>query len=81
MKNASSFTCSKTTQNVQICIDFKETNIKLLEKQRMLKMQNICCIFNFGNNINQRNLISREHFLHQLMFFVCIFLNNESLSP
>lgn len=52
-----------------------QTNIKLLEIQGLLIIR---CGFNFGNNINQRNLISREQY--QLIVFVGIFLNNESLS-
>lgn len=54
-----------------------QTNIKLLEIQGLLIIR---CGFNFGNNINQRNLISREQCYHQLIVIVGIFLNNESLS-
>lgn len=75
MENASSFICSKTLQNVHFALIIMQTNIKLLEIQGLLIIR---CGFNFGNNINQRNLISREQY--QLIVFVGIFLNNESLS-
>lgn len=77
MENASSFICSKTLQNVHFALIIMQTNIKLLEIQGLLIIR---CGFNFGNNINQRNLISREQCYHQLIVIVGIFLNNESLS-
>lgn len=77
IENASSFICSKTLQNVHFALIIMQTNIKLLEIQGLLIIR---CGFNFGNNINQRNLISREQCYHQLIVIVGIFLNNESLS-